>query len=99
MYDMYTPLSETDHKFTYEKPAESLRKSWLFWVRIVNNFEPMVKAGKDWCSHENQGKRSNISARSYDTNAFMLLNYGGHGLDLFYLGAETGLQYALQLCK
>lgn len=91
MYDMYTPLSETDYKFTYE---EALAKSEEVLAILGNDYLSRVKTAfsERWIDvHENQGKRSGAySGGSYDTNAFMLLNWQDTLDNLFTLVHETG---------
>ena len=91
MYDMYTPLSETDYKFTYE---EALAKSEEVLAILGEDYLSRVKTAfsERWIDvHENQGKRSGAySGGSYDTNAFMLLNWQNTLDNLFTLVHETG---------
>ena len=91
MYDMYTPLSETDYKFTYE---EALAKSEEVLAILGEDYFSRVKTAfsERWIDvHENQGKRSGAySGGSYDTNAFMLLNWQDTLDNLFTLVHETG---------
>ena len=91
MYDMYTPLSETDYKFTYE---EALAKSEEVLAIMGEDYLSRVKTAfsERWIDvHENQGKRSGAySGGSYDTNAFMLLNWQDTLDNLFTLVHETG---------
>ena len=91
MYDMYTPLSETDYKFTYE---EALSKSEEVLAILGEDYLSRVKTAfsERWIDvHENQGKRSGAySGGSYDTNAFMLLNWQDTLDNLFTLVHETG---------
>jgi len=91
MYDMYTPLSETDYKFTYE---EALAKSEEVLAILGEDYLRRVKTAfsERWIDvHENQGKRSGAySGGSYDTNAFMLLNWQDTLDNFFTLVHETG---------
>ena len=91
MYHMYTPLSETDYKFTYE---EALAKSEEVLAILGEDYLSRVKTAfsERWIDvHENQGKRSGAySGGSYDTNAFMLLNWQDTLDNLFTLVHETG---------
>ena len=91
MYDMYTPLSETDYKFTYE---EALAKSEEVLAILGEDYLSRVKkafSGRWIDVHENPGKRSGAySGGSYDTNAFMLLNWQDTLDNLFTLVHETG---------
>lgn len=91
MYDLYTPLSETDYKFTYE---EALAKSEEVLAILGEDYLSRVKTAFSdrWIDvYENQGKRSGAySGGSYDTNAFMLLNWQDTLDNLFTLVHETG---------
>ena len=91
MYDMYTPLSDTDYKFTYE---ESLAKAEEVLAVLGEDYLSRVKRAfsERWIDvHVNQGKRSGAySGGSYDTNAFMLLNWQDTLDNLFTLVHETG---------
>ncbi|RSJ81585.1 Oligoendopeptidase F, plasmid [Streptococcus cristatus] len=91
MYDMYTPLSETDYKFTYE---EALAKSEEVLAILGEDYLSRVKTAfsERWIDvHESKGKRSGAySGGSYDTNAFMLLNWQDTLDNLFTLVHETG---------
>ena len=91
MYDLYTPLSETDYKFTYE---EALAKSEEVLAILGEDYLSRVKTAfsERWIDvYENQGKRSGAySGGSYDTNAFMLLNWQDTLDNLFTLVHETG---------
>lgn len=91
MYDMYTPLSDTDYKFTYE---EALDKAEETLAVLGEDYLSRVKRAfsERWIDvYENQGKRSGAySGGSYDTNAFMLLNWQDTLDNLFTLVHETG---------
>lgn len=91
MYDMYTPLSDTDYKFTYE---EALNKAEETLTVLGEDYISRVKRAfsERWIDvYENQGKRSGAySGGSYDTNAFMLLNWQDTLDNLFTLVHETG---------
>ena len=91
MYDMYTPLSVTDYKFTYE---EALKKAEETLAVLGDDYLERVKRAfsQRWIDvYENQGKRSGAySGGSYDTNAFMLLNWQDTLDNLFTLVHETG---------
>ena len=91
MYDVYTPLSSVEYSFTYE---EALKKAEEALAVLGEDYLSRVKRAfsERWIDvYENQGKRSGAySGGSYDTNAFMLLNWQ-HNLDnLFTLVHETG---------
>ncbi|MEW4353337.1 oligoendopeptidase F [Streptococcus pneumoniae] len=91
MYDVYTPLSEVDYKFSYE---EALAKSEEVLAILGDDYLSRVKKAfsERWIDvHENQGKRSGAySGGSYDTNAFMLLNWQDTLDNLYTLVHETG---------
>ena len=91
MYDVYTPLSEIDYKFSYE---EALAKSEEVLAVLGEDYLGRVKQAfsERWIDvYENQGKRSGAySGGSYDTNAFMLLNWQDTLDNLFTLVHETG---------
>ena len=91
MYDVYTPLSSTDYKVTYE---EALAKSEQALAVLGEDYLSRVKRAftERWIDvHVNQGKRSGAySGGSYDTNAFMLLNWQDTLDNLFTLVHETG---------
>lgn len=91
MYDMYTPLSDTDYKFTYEGALDKAEETLAvlgedYLSRVKHAFS------ERWIDvFENQGKRSGAySGGSYDTNAFMLLNWQDTLDNLFTLVHETG---------
>lgn len=91
MYDMYTPLSDTDYKFTYE---EGLRKAAETLTIFGPEYSQIVdKAFSErWIDvYENEGKRSGAySGGAYDTNAFMLLNWQDTLDNLYTLVHEVG---------
>lgn len=91
MYDMYTPLSETDYKFTYEEALDKARETLKVFGPEYS--ELVEKAFTErWIDvQQNEGKRSGAySGGSYDTNAFMLLNWADTLDNLFTLVHETG---------
>ena len=91
MYDVYTPLSSVDYSFTYE---EALKKAEEALAVLGDDYLSRVKRAfsERWIDvYENQGKRSGAySGGSYDTNAFMLLNWQDNLDNLFTLVHETG---------
>ena len=91
MYDVYTPLSSVEYSFTYE---EALKKAEEALAVLGEDYLSRVKRAfsKRWIDvYENQGKRSGAySGGSYDTNAFMLLNWQDNLDNLFTLVHETG---------
>ncbi|MGT2784771.1 oligoendopeptidase F [Streptococcus merionis] len=91
MYDMYTSLAETDVAYTYE---EALVKSEEALAILGEDYLNRVKTAfkNRWIDvHENAGKRSGAySGGSYDTNAFMLLNWQDTLNNLYTLVHETG---------
>ncbi|HEW6648829.1 TPA: oligoendopeptidase F [Streptococcus pneumoniae] len=91
MYDVYTPLSSVEYSFTYQ---EALKKAEDALVVLGEDYLSRVKRAfsERWIDvYENQGKRSGAySGGSYDTNAFMLLNWQDNLDNLFTLVHETG---------
>ena len=91
MYDVYTPLSSVEYSFTYE---EGLKKAEEALAVLGEDYLSRVKRAfsERWIDvYENQGKRSGAySGGSYDTNAFMLLNWQDNLDNLFTLVHETG---------
>ena len=91
MYDVYTPLSSVEYSFTYE---EALKKAEEALAVLGEDYLSRVKRAfsERWIDvYENQGKRSGAySGGSYDTNAFMLLNWQDNLDNLFTLLHETG---------
>ena len=91
MYDVYTPLSSVEYSFTYE---EALKKAEDALAVLGEDYLSRVKRAfsERWIDvYENQGKRSGAySGGSYDTNAFMLLNWQNNLDNLFTLVHETG---------
>ena len=91
MYDVYTPLSSIEYSFTYE---EALKKAEEALAVLGDDYLSRVKRAfsERWIDvYENQGKRSGAySGGSYDTNAFMLLNWQDNLDNLFTLVHETG---------
>lgn len=91
MYDVYTPLSSVEYSFTYE---EALKKAEEALAVLGEDYLSRVKRAfsESWIDvYENQGKRSGAySGGSYDTNAFMLLNWQDNLDNLFTLVHETG---------
>ena len=91
MYDVYTPLSSVEYSFTYE---EALKKAEEALAVLGEDYLSRVKRAfsERWIDvYENQGKRSGAySGGSYDTNAFMLLNWQDNLNNLFTLVHETG---------
>jgi len=91
MYDVYTPLSLVEYSFTYE---EALKKAEEALAVLGEDYLSRVKRAfsERWIDvYENQGKRSGAySGGSYDTNAFMLLNWQDNLDNLFTLVHETG---------
>ena len=76
MYDVYAPLSKTDYKFTYE--AAVIKTQDTLAILGQDYLDKVKRSFKEnWIDvQENKGKRSGAySGGSYDTNAFMLLNW------------------------
>lgn len=91
MYDIHTPLSEMDMCFSYE---EALAKAEDVLAVFGKEYSERVHHAftERWIDvHVNKGKRSGAySGGSYDTNAFMLLNWQDTLDNLFTLVHETG---------
>lgn len=91
MYDIHTPLSEMDMSFTYE---EALAKAEDVLAVFGKEYSERVHRAftERWIDvHVNKGKRSGAySGGSYNTNAFMLLNWQDTLDNLFTLVHETG---------
>ena len=91
MYDIHTPLSEMDMSFSYE---EALAKAEDVLAVFGKEYSERVHRAftERWIDvHVNKGKRSGAySGGSYDTNAFMLLNWQDTLDNLFTLVHETG---------
>lgn len=91
MYDIYTPLSQTDMTFTYE---EALEKAEQVLQIFGKDYADRVHRAftERWIDvHVNKGKRSGAySGGAYDTNAFMLLNWQDTLDNLYTLVHETG---------
>lgn len=91
MYDIYTPLSKTDMSFTYEVALEKAEEVLTVFGKDYS--ERVHRAFTErWIDvHVNKGKRSGAySGGSYDTNAFMLLNWQDTLDNLYTLVHETG---------
>ncbi len=91
MYDIHTPLSEMDMSFTHE---EALAKAEDVLAVFGKEYSERVHRAftERWIDvHVNKGKRSGAySGGSYDTNAFILLNWQDTLDNLFTLVHETG---------
>lgn len=91
MYDVYTPLSETDLAIGYD---EALEKAEKVLAVFGKDYADRVHRAftERWIDvHVNKGKRSGAySGGSYDTNAFMLLNWQDTLDNLYTLVHETG---------
>lgn len=91
MYDIYTPLSRDNLSISYE---ESLEKSKEVLAVLGDDYLAKVKDAFDnrWIDvYENKGKRSGAySGGSYDTKAYMLLNWQDNLDNLYTLVHETG---------
>ncbi|MGT2911268.1 oligoendopeptidase F [Streptococcus cameli] len=91
MYDMYTPLSETDYKFTYEEGLEKAAETLTIFGEDYSQKVERAFADRWIDVHVNEGKRSGAySGGAYDTNAFMLLNWQDTLDNLYTLIHETG---------
>ncbi|MCS4487474.1 oligoendopeptidase F [Streptococcus sciuri] len=91
MYDLYTPLSEMDMAYSYE---QALKKAQEVLSVFGEDYLTQVKRAfsERWVDVKiNKGKRSGAySGGSYDTNAFILLNWQDTLDNLFTLVHETG---------
>lgn len=91
MYDIYTPLSQTDMTFTYEEALEKAEQVLqIFGKEYADRVHHAFT--ERWIDvHVNKGKRSGAySGGAYDTNAFMLLNWQDTLDNLYTLVHETG---------
>ncbi|MGO2940401.1 MAG: oligoendopeptidase F [Pseudolactococcus laudensis] len=91
MYDLYAPLSTKDYKFTYEEAVVKTQETLaIFGSDYLEKVKRSFK--ENWIDvQENKGKRSGAySGGSYDTNAFMLLNWQDTLDNLFTLVHEMG---------
>ncbi|MGT2844248.1 oligoendopeptidase F [Streptococcus hongkongensis] len=91
MYDIYTPLSETNLDMTYDQAIEKAQTVLEVFGKEYS--ERVNRAFTErWIDvHVNKGKRSGAySGGSYDTNAFMLLNWQNNLDNLYTLVHETG---------
>ncbi|HEL0560743.1 TPA: oligoendopeptidase F [Streptococcus equi subsp. zooepidemicus] len=91
MYDVYTPLSETGLAIGYDEALEKAEKVLAVFGQDYS--ERVHRAFTErWIDvHVNKGKRSGAySGGSYDTNAFMLLNWQDTLDNLYTLVHETG---------
>ncbi|GFH39813.1 oligoendopeptidase F [Pseudolactococcus insecticola] len=91
MSDVYAPLSVLDYKFTYPEAVEKAKETLAIFG---DDYLKQVRRAFDerWIDvEENKGKRSGAySGGSYDTNAFMLLNWHDTLDNLFTLVHEMG---------
>lgn len=91
MYDMYTPLSSSEMKVTYE---EALKTCTDTLGIFGEEYAGIVKEAFEnrWIDvHVNEGKRSGAySGGAYATNAFMLLNWQDNIDNMYTLIHETG---------
>ncbi|MCU0082443.1 oligoendopeptidase F [Streptococcus danieliae] len=91
MYDVYTPLSRKNLSISYE---ESLEKCKEVLAVLGDDYLAKVEDafGNRWIDvYENKGKRSGAySGGSYDTKAYMLLNWQDNLDNLYTLIHETG---------
>ncbi|TCD46609.1 oligoendopeptidase F [Streptococcus sp. X16XC17] len=91
MYDMYTPLSDTDYKFSYEDGLKKAAETLTIFGKEYSDQVERAFADRWIDVHENEGKRSGAySGGAYDTHAFMLLNWQDTLDNLYTLIHETG---------
>ncbi|RLV13735.1 oligoendopeptidase F [Streptococcus iniae] len=91
MYDVYTPLSATDLSIPYDQAIEKAEKVLSIFGDEYAKHVHHAFADRWIDVHVNKGKRSGAySGGSYDTNAFMLLNWQDNLDNMFTLVHETG---------
>lgn len=91
MYDVYTPLSETDLAIGYDEALEKAEKVLAVFGQDYSECVHRAFTERWIDVHVNKGKRSGAySGGSYDTNAFMLLNWQDTLDNLYTLVHETG---------
>ncbi|MDG3131729.1 oligoendopeptidase F [Streptococcus suis] len=91
MYDIYTPLSDTETKVTYDEALKTCSETLTI---LGEEYSDIVKEAFEnrWIDVQvNEGKRSGAySGGAYDTNAFMLLNWQDTLDNMYTLIHETG---------
>lgn len=91
MYDVYTPLSNLDYKFNYEKAVGKAQDVLEIFGSEYSGYVKKAFAERWIDVEENSGKRSGAySGGCYDTNAYILLNWQDTLDDLFTLVHEIG---------
>ncbi len=91
MYDIYTPLSEMDMSFTYEEAQSKAEAVLTIFGKEYAKHVHSAYSQRWMDVYPNKGKRSGAySGGSYDTNAFMLLNWQDTLDNLYTLVHETG---------
>lgn len=91
MYDIYTPLSEMHMTITYDQALDKAEKVLKIFGKEYSDIVHQAFTERWIDAHVNKGKRSGAySGGSYDTNAFMLLNWQDNLDNLFTLVHETG---------
>ncbi|WP_205029862.1 oligoendopeptidase F [Streptococcus porcinus] len=91
MYDVYTPLSQTDLSVNYDQALEKAEKVLSVFGKEYSDYVHQAFSERWIDVHVNKGKRSGAySGGSYDTNAFMLLNWQDNLDNLYTLVHETG---------
>lgn len=91
MYDVYTPLSKLDMSITYEEAqAKALEVLAIYGLDYTERVKEALS--QRWIDVQaNKGKRSGAySGGSYDTKAFMLLNWQDTLDNLYTLVHEMG---------
>ncbi|MFS1663799.1 oligoendopeptidase F [Streptococcus sp. zg-JUN1979] len=91
MYDVYVPLSEMDMSYSYEEALDKAESVLSIFGQEYSDYVHKAFTERWIDVHVNKGKRSGAySGGSYDTNAFMLLNWQDTLDNLFTLVHETG---------
>lgn len=91
MYDVYTPLSQTDLSLNYDQALAKAEKVLAIFGKEYSDYVRQAFSERWIDVHVNKGKRSGAySGGSYDTNAFMLLNWQDNLDNLYTLVHETG---------
>ncbi|MGT2887068.1 oligoendopeptidase F [Streptococcus didelphis] len=91
MYDIYTPLSQADMSITYDQAIEKAEEVLSVFGEEYSRYVHKAFTERWIDVHVNKGKRSGAySGGSYDTNAFMLLNWQDNLDNLYTLVHETG---------
>lgn len=91
MYDVYTPLSQTDLSVNYDQALEKAEEVLSIFGKEYSDYVHQAFSERWIDVHVNKGKRSGAySGGAYDTKAFMLLNWQDNLDNLYTLVHETG---------